>query len=110
MKQITDLDELAGKTIERFVYCEDDIDDVLALIFTDGTFVRIKAGRDWEGAELNWGSAPYRDDECIAIGLMTREEANQRQAEAERKRLAQDERRERETYDRLRAKFEGGET
>lgn len=109
LTQLTDLSDLAGKTIKRVVEPRATSDySVLLLTFTDGSFVRIKADRAWdEGAQISWTEGLSDDHERVAIGLITREEQAERAraAEADRQRAALES--DRRTYERLKAKFEG---
>lgn len=118
MTQLTNLEDLAGKTIARAVFCKvspplrGDFES-LSLILTDGTFFRVHSeftGYSEPDTELDFQDTRLHEDERVALGLITQEEleaqwAAQRAAEeqAERERI---ERRDLAEYARLKAKYE----
>lgn len=104
-RQITDLDELIGKTIEWTFFSR--LDDKMFIALTSNEFMFITTDDNFRiDDEPNF-------DELKEAGLATPETIarmeRQRQEEVARRRQ-RDEANERYTYERLRAKFEGPKT
>lgn len=104
-KQITDLDELAGKTIKLVA---GDSNHVL-IAFDDGTFFRVHAQPSgWDDESLvDWRQPPDCDYEFVEVEMMTYAEFEVRRAkkrQEDQERQAENDRRE---YERLKVKFEG---
>lgn len=116
--QITTLAALGGKTIKPggAILYEPDEEEILAMLFTDGTFFRVRpyqvAGAD--STNLVIAEAPQTDDERVKLGLITQADydAAQAAAQAERARANREyvEEKDRAEYARLKAKFEGKPT
>lgn len=106
MIQITDLEELVGKTVAKAI---DFDEERLGLIFTDDTYLYIRPRSGYDGdASLEWDEMPDDDEHKVALGLMTREEYDRLKAEQKIHNEALRQQHERREYERLKAKFEGG--
>jgi len=112
MTQPTSISQLGGKTIERVAEYGEVYDQILALFFTDGTWLRISScSNGYEGERgLDVGGNPS-DYERVALGFMTEDEyfakvAAEKESRAKRQ-SEQAEARDRAEWERLRAKYEG---
>lgn len=104
-KQLTELAELIGKTIERTVSSSGNEDqDYLGIFFADGSFLRISidTGFDPQDAYIVWNREPTGWIQLRAFGLMSEEEYARKTAKADAF-LVENRRRE---YERLKAEFE----
>lgn len=93
-EQIKDLEQLAGKTIERAVSFGNRTKHAVGVILTDGSFFLVSSAY----VGLDWVEEPGDDSERVEFGLMTAEELRQKEADREAK--------ERQQYERLKAKFD----
>jgi hypothetical protein len=105
-RQITDLSALAGKTVARATFI--DGYDKLAVVFTDGTFLYVDIEFSYEDGELAIdGDVDFDDRQKMGIATEAEIEADRI---ARERRAAKDaatrERREREEFERLKAKFD----
>jgi hypothetical protein len=101
-EQIIKLPDLIGKTIERTT---DELEcEYLGLFFTDGSFFRVAIDSGFDPGEesLVWFRQPTGWEQLKEFGLMSEEEYAQKKAKADAF-LAE---RERQEYERLKAKFE----
>jgi len=108
-RQITDLAELVGKTIERTADYEGD----KLLCFTDGTFAYFYIKDEYDNPKLEideYTIGKYEYSFWLRNGIITQADIDEFAArEAEELRLSAEQARSRERaqYERLRAKFEG---
>lgn len=105
-RQITDLSALAGKTVARATFINGC--DELAVIFTDGTFLYVDIEFSYEDGELAIDGDVDFDDRQ-EMGIATEAEIEADRIAGERKAAeaaASKERREREEFERLKAKFD----
>ncbi len=109
--RITDLDDLIGKTIEAVHGYDDGDNEAIGIRFSDGTYAYIVAHRGYECAELEIGDDEPNLTFAVKLGIVSQEEQERIRVEEEAARVKQArwlELRDRETYERLKAKFEGG--
>lgn len=108
--RLTSLDELVGKTVARCV--SSSMMDRLIIVFADGSYVIFRS-------ESCYGdlltptietSHPLEDDEKESIGMISREECARRKQAAAEKVATWLQHDERQTYERLKAKFEHGDS
>jgi hypothetical protein len=107
-KRITDASELVGKTIERITGVGHDRYD-LAIRFTDGSYVVFDLDHDSTCDEPIYADI----DRCdlspwmmLGLGLITPEEKKARDEAHRASLVAAQEARDRENYERLKARFE----
>jgi hypothetical protein len=105
-RQITDLSALDGKTVARATFL--DGWDELAVVFTDGTFVYVDIEYSYEDGEFTiTRTADFDVRRKIGIATEAEIEADRIAREREAADAARiKERREREEYERLKAKFD----
>jgi hypothetical protein len=106
-RQITNLSALAGKTVARATFL--DGWDELAVVFTDGTFlyVDIEFGYNGGGELTIFGAADFNARRNMGLATEAEIDADRiarERAAADAARIK--ERRDREEYERLKAKFD----
>jgi hypothetical protein len=105
MKKQIHFTESPGKTIAAIV---ENFMGTLVVTFTDGTFMAVKAERQWDDVIIDNEVIEVREvtDDMIAAGIATAEEVEAaRDAHAAAWDRATEER-DREQYERLKARFE----
>jgi hypothetical protein len=104
--QLTGINDLAGKTLERVVYYGDD----LYLIFTDATFAAFEATHGYECETEVEIKDRVNFSILVKLGLVSPEDiAAHEESERQKKTdvIAANAAKERAEYERLKAKFEG---
>mgnify|MGYP000154890974 CR=1 FL=1 len=116
-RQITDSDDMIGKTIEWVGTAEREWDyEPMHILFTDRTWVILRALRGYDGdagVVINT-DPPDRENAAFALTsdectILDRDAEAQRRATLERRRIADEAERRRE-YEKLKAEFEGSDT
>lgn len=109
-RQLTDLAELAGKTVARAVEFENRGEVKRGIVFDDNSFLFISMFVIDE--DVKWVTSMLRPgtEDLVAMGLATSEEVSvleQQQQEIARTKELFERERDRREYERLRAKYEG---
>lgn len=98
--KITDATE---KTVSRVF--RSDTGKRLAIFFTDGTFAALRASPGYESGDEEIEDDEPDDYDLREFGILSREEYDRRQREAQDKSRAAEECRQRAEYERLKARF-----
>lgn len=105
--QLKNSDELVGKTI-AFV-TDPTWEPKCGIRFTDGTFVILQAENGWDGSDATMSIDCDEPDDGVQfdLGLIDKNEWLRREDAKKQKLVESHLKRERDEYERLRAKFEG---
>lgn len=111
MEQIKDFSEVVGLTIDKVIQ---SVHQEIVLRFSDGRYLYVK-GVDYDGRDaevyvdypFQMEHACFSDDDLVDLGFLTREEAAKKRADRAEFERQQQEKYDRATYERLKARFEG---
>jgi hypothetical protein len=109
MKQLTNISELKGKTIEKAVSIN-SWNAQPVIVFTDDTYVvfEVDFGYDQGDGDIEVSTYELDNDDKLEVGFISQEEHDLIQKEETQEYKREQENSERRTYEQLKKKYEGG--